>query len=55
MYSPCNNQQGKDNEIKLGFIEPAHYVAIVEINEGDHVRSCRAKAIKGIVMEVAKE
>ena len=40
VYSPCNDRQGKSIEIKLGFIEPAHYV------ESDNVRSCWEKAIQ---------
>ena len=46
VYSPCNDRQGKGNEIKLSFIEPAHYVAVVGINESGNVRSCREKAIQ---------
>ena len=46
VYSPCNDRQGKGNEIKLSFIEPAHYVAVVGINESGNVRSCWEKAIQ---------
>ena len=46
MYSLCSNQQGKDYEIKLVFIEPAHYVAVIGISEGGNVRSCGEKAIQ---------
>ena len=46
VYSPCNDRPGKGNEIKLGFIEPAHYVAVVGINESGKVRSCNEKAIQ---------
>ena len=46
VYSHCNNRQGKDNEIKLGFIESAHYVAVVGIYEGGNARSCRENAMQ---------
>ncbi len=46
VYSHCSSQQGKKQEIKLRFIEPAHCVAVVAVSEGVNVKCYEEKTRK---------